>query len=95
MKEGQHPHTHGLNAGDLNRDGKLDLVTVNSNPDNDVSVVLGDGRGDFTRGLPVHRSPSAAARIRARWATSTATDISTSLPPPQIAIRKETQPVAS
>jgi FG-GAP-like repeat len=49
MKEGQHPHTHGLNAGDLNRDGKLDLVTVNSNPDNDVSVVLGDGRGGFTR----------------------------------------------
>jgi hypothetical protein len=49
MKEGKHPHTHGLNAGDLNGDGKLDLVTVNSNPDNDVSVVLGDGRGGFTR----------------------------------------------
>src|SRR5688572_12038387 len=26
MKEGQHPHTHGLHAGDLNGDGSLDLV---------------------------------------------------------------------
>src|SRR5919204_496567 len=44
MKEGRHPHTHGLHAGDLNGDGHLDLVTVNSNPDNDVAVALGDGR---------------------------------------------------
>jgi FG-GAP-like repeat/FG-GAP repeat len=48
MKEGQHPHTHGLNAGDLNGDGKPDLVTVNSD-DNDVSVAFGDGKGNFTR----------------------------------------------
>lgn len=47
MKEGQHPHTHGMAMGDLNRDGKLDLVTVN-NADNDVSVAFGDGRGNFT-----------------------------------------------
>ena len=33
---------------DMNRDNKLDLVTVNST-DNDVSVALGDGRGGFTR----------------------------------------------
>ena len=48
MKQGQHPHTHGLGLGDLNGDGKLDLATVNST-DNDVSVAFGDGRGGFTR----------------------------------------------
>ncbi len=50
MKQGQHPHTHGLGMADLNGDGKLDLVTVNSS-DNDVSVAFGDGRGAFTRAL--------------------------------------------
>ncbi|MGH7496059.1 MAG: FG-GAP repeat domain-containing protein [bacterium] len=48
MKEGQHPHTHGLHAGDLNGDSKLDLVSVNSD-DNDVSVAFADGKGGFTR----------------------------------------------
>ena len=48
MKEGQSPHTHGLNAGDLNGDGKLDLVSVNSD-DNDLSVAFADGNGGFTR----------------------------------------------
>lgn len=48
MKEGQHPHTHGLALGDLNGDRKLDLITVN-NADNDVSIAFGDGRGGFTR----------------------------------------------
>ena len=48
MKEGQHPHTHGLELGDLNGDRKLDLITVNSS-DNDVSIAFGDGRGGFTR----------------------------------------------
>lgn len=46
-KQGRHPHTHGLEAGDLNGDGRLDLVAFNSNPDDDVSVLLGDGRGGF------------------------------------------------
>jgi hypothetical protein len=47
MKQGQHPHTHGLGMGDLNGDSKIDLATVNSS-DNDVSVAFGDGRGGFT-----------------------------------------------
>jgi hypothetical protein len=48
MKDGRHPHTHGLMVGDLNGDGKLDLATVN-NADNDISVAFGDGSGNFTR----------------------------------------------
>jgi hypothetical protein len=49
MKDGRQPHTHGLGIADFNGDSKADLVTVNSNDDNDVAVVLGDGRGRFTR----------------------------------------------
>jgi len=48
MKDGKHPHTHDLLAGDLNGDGTLDLVSVNSD-DKDVSVAFGDGKGGFTR----------------------------------------------
>ena len=48
MRDGNQPHTHGLALADMNRDDKLDLVTVNST-DNDVSLALGDGRGGFTR----------------------------------------------
>jgi hypothetical protein len=48
MKDGHHPHTHGLGIADLNGDHKLDLATVN-NADNDISVVFGDGSGNFTR----------------------------------------------
>src|SRR6188474_741929 len=48
MKEGRHPHTHGLALGDMNGDRNLDLITVN-NADNDVSIAFGDGRGRFTR----------------------------------------------
>jgi VCBS repeat protein/FG-GAP repeat protein len=48
MKQGGHPHTHGLAMGDLNGDRKLDLITVNSS-DNDVSIAFGDGRGGFIR----------------------------------------------
>lgn len=46
MKQGKQPHTHGLGMADLNGDGKLDLASVN-NADNDISVMLGDGRGGF------------------------------------------------
>jgi hypothetical protein len=48
MKEGRHPHTHGLALGDMNGDRRLDLITAN-NADNDVSIAFGDGRGSFTR----------------------------------------------
>ncbi|MFN2530683.1 MAG: FG-GAP repeat domain-containing protein [Pyrinomonadaceae bacterium] len=59
MKVGQRPHTHGLALADLNRDNKLDLVTVN-NSDNDVSIALGDGRGGFNLapGSPFAVGPS-------------------------------------
>jgi FG-GAP-like repeat len=60
MRTGDHPHTHGLALADMNRDDKLDLVSVNST-DNDVSVAFGDGRGGFTRAarspFPVGPSP--------------------------------------
>lgn len=55
MRAGEHPHTHGLVLADMNRDNKLDLITVNST-DNDVSIALGDGRGSFT---PMTGSPFA------------------------------------
>jgi hypothetical protein len=63
MKEGLRPHTHGLNAGDLNGDGTIDLVTVNCN-DNDLSVAFGNGQGGFTRApspFAVGPSPYPAA----------------------------------
>jgi hypothetical protein len=59
MKLGEHPHTHGLAVADVNRDNKLDLITCN-NADNDISLALGDGRGNFTRAphsFPVGPSP--------------------------------------
>jgi hypothetical protein len=59
MKQGQHPHTHGLAVADMNRDNKLDLIICN-NADNDISLALGDGRGNFTRvpqSFPVGPSP--------------------------------------
>lgn len=61
MKAGAHPHTHGLALGDLNGDDNLDLITANSNPDNDIAVALGDGQGGFTQApnspFPVGPSP--------------------------------------
>ncbi len=64
MRLGQHPHTHGLSLADMNRDNKLDLITVNSS-DNDVSIALGDGRGNFVRAtqspFPVGPSPYPSA----------------------------------
>ena len=53
MKEGNHPHTHGLGIGDLNGDGYPDIVTANSS-DNDIAVVLNNGRSGF---IPASGSP--------------------------------------
>lgn len=54
------PHNHGLSFADVNRDGRLDLITSNQD-DNSVSVLLGDGKGGFAPApgspFPVGRSP--------------------------------------
>ena len=61
MKDGRQPHTHGLGLADFNGDGHVDIATVNSETDNDVTVVMGDGRANFTPApgspFPVGRSP--------------------------------------
>jgi hypothetical protein len=58
-KKGQHPHTHGLALADVNGDGKLDVITGNTD-DNDVAVLLGDGKGGFAPapGSPFKVGPS-------------------------------------
>jgi len=48
-------HNHGLLLGDANGDGALDIITANQD-DNSVSLLLGDGRGDFR---PADGSPFA------------------------------------
>ena len=40
-------HNHGLSFADVNRDGRLDIVTSNQDS-NSVSVLLGNGKGGFT-----------------------------------------------
>jgi hypothetical protein len=50
---GKRPHTHALAAADVNRDAKLDIITANSD-DEDISVLLGDGKGGFA---PARNSP--------------------------------------
>src|SRR5687768_17051546 len=61
---GKKPHTHALVTADFNRDAKLDLVVAN-NTDNDVSLLLGDGRGAFAVApkspFPCGRSPYPTA----------------------------------
>jgi hypothetical protein len=52
---GRAPYPHAV--GDVNGDGKLDIVTPNVRSNN-VSVLLGDGRGGF---MPAANSPYAVA----------------------------------
>jgi hypothetical protein len=51
-----------LAAGDLNGDGSLDLVTANTSTNN-ISVLLGDGKGNFSPAklFPVGGEPKAIA----------------------------------
>ncbi|MGH9203906.1 MAG: FG-GAP repeat domain-containing protein, partial [Vicinamibacterales bacterium] len=60
MRDGPRPHTHGLAVAEVNQDGRLDLATVNSDDNNDVSIALNDGQGRFTRtpGSPFAVAPS-------------------------------------
>lgn len=55
MRDGNHPHTHGLSIADLNGDGFLDIATANSS-DHDISVMVNNGSGGF---LPASGSPFA------------------------------------
>jgi hypothetical protein len=58
-RDGDKPHTHGIVIVNLNGDDHPDVVTAN-NEDGDVSVLLGDGKGSFTRapGSPFACGPS-------------------------------------
>ncbi len=58
------PHTHGVAAGDLNGDGNVDLVTDSWGNDQ-VAVLLGDGKGGFKPGplLKVGKHPYQRVRI--------------------------------
>ncbi len=58
LLRGTQPHNHGLAVGDVNRDGKLDIVTSNHMAGS-VSVLLGDGRGGFA---PMAGSPFPVGR---------------------------------
>jgi hypothetical protein len=58
VHQGARPHNHGLALNDLNSDGNLDITTSNQD-DNSVSVLLGNGRGDFK---PAAGSPFAVGR---------------------------------
>jgi len=44
VSTGNQPHTHDVALGDVNGDGKLDILTTNED-DGAVSVLLGDGTG--------------------------------------------------
>ena len=58
-RDGDKPHTHNIVITKLNADDHPDVVTAN-NTDGDLSVLLGDGKGGFTRapGAPFPCGPS-------------------------------------
>jgi len=55
---GNRPHTHDVVLAEVSGDGRLDVITTNSN-DNALSVLLGDGKGGFS---PAEGSPFATGR---------------------------------
>ena len=57
-RAGDQPHTHSVVLADVDGDDHLDVLTTNADHD-DVSVLLGDGRGRFR---PAPGSPFAAGR---------------------------------
>lgn len=59
------PHTHGVSAGDLNRDGHVDLIT-DSWANDRVVALLGDGAGGFRAGpfFTVGKHPYQRLRVR-------------------------------
>jgi hypothetical protein len=48
---GDSPHTHGIVVADVDGNGTPDIATAN-NEDGQIGLLLGDGRGGFTRGEP-------------------------------------------
>ena len=62
MKEGAHPHTHGLAIGDLNGDHKPDLITVT------MRTTMCRSRSATAAAASVAlRQPSLSAPVRIRW----------------------------
>src|SRR5438445_729892 len=59
---GAHPAPESVSIGDLNRDGKPDLVVANFNT-SDVSVLLGAGDGTFGTAVNygAHTGPASVA----------------------------------
>jgi hypothetical protein len=64
-KQGNQPHGHGLLAGDVNGDRRVDLLAIHSNPDDDLSVLLNDGQARFAPApgspFPLGRAPYPSA----------------------------------
>jgi hypothetical protein len=53
--DGTRAHTHEVVLGDVNLDRRLDILTTNVN-DSSVSVLLGNGKGEFAAAPPVRTS---------------------------------------
>lgn len=52
------PHVHGLEVGDFNRDGAIDILYASSG-EGEIVPLLNDGKGAFTAGKPVKLAKNA------------------------------------